>query len=136
MRSRHELRKTAAVKSGFPAREGCTLPQFMAFFTVAISGLFALGMLGDFLCLTTDVSEALPYSGWNIRVATTRCAVLCWVDTVVLRLRQLLYTAFSGLDTYGVCLRIVYLFCFLSFSIFPLCDISNTREMDIDPAGV
>lgn len=57
-----------AMTFGFPTREGYTVQQFIMFcFTVAIFGLSALRMHGDFLFSITDDSEALLVSSVYIQ---------------------------------------------------------------------
>lgn len=46
------------------------------------SGLSSLGMVSDFLFSTTDFSKALLESDGNTEWVITRCAVMCWVQTV------------------------------------------------------
>lgn len=60
-------------------------------------------MLGDFMCSNTDVSEGLYQCGGNIRWAVTKCVVVCWAQTVVLKMRWLLYIVFGRLDKNCLC---------------------------------
>lgn len=94
--SRHELRKPeqpaqafntcgAAMKFDFPSRGVCKMEQFLGFLvTGPRPDLSALRMPSDFPFSATDVSEALLFSGGNIRWGMMRRIVVCRVRTVIL----------------------------------------------------
>lgn len=71
----------------FLSMEGCAMPQFAVFFTVARLSLSASKITGDFLFLTIGLSKGFLVSDGNIGRAMTKCVSVYWVQKVVLWLR-------------------------------------------------